>query len=206
MKFFIVFLLILTISCENNSQTEQQKYNYPGLGLLIESYYLDYFDFPNNINDLIMYVEIYKFPENFDATISKLKKNINKIFLVKVNGSLTITLEDSTIYETALRSPCEELSYNLPFYANKVLCFDKNMHPITSDIIIDDFREGLKKIKKHYKKVEKTENTNKYLMIKFDSSEGLSLFCKDNIQLNEYDYFQEVKKYLMSFTSKYKLA
>ena len=212
MRFVFFFTAMLLIACESNKQVEEHEYDYPGLGMILETYYFDYYNYPNNIKDLVTYVELRKFPENFNTTISKLNKNIDEIIFVNDQSKLIITLDDSTIYETALRNPCEELSYDFPVYISQVLCFDKNGHSITSDAIVDDFKSGLKKIKKQYTKVEKDENTNNHIrtkrliIIKFEPLEGLSSFCGDNIRLKKYDYFQEVEKYLMSFSNKYELS
>lgn len=206
MRFVFFFTAMLLIACKSNKQGEEHKYDYPGLGMMVEAYYFDYFDFPNSINDLVTYIELHKFPENFDTTIYKLKKNFDKIILAKEQSKLIIILDDSTIYETALRNPCEELSYNFSVYISKVLCFDNNGHSIMSDAIINNFKSRLKEIKKHYDKVEKDENANKFIIVRFEPLEGLSSFCGDNIRLKEYNYFQEVEKYLISFSNKYELS
>jgi hypothetical protein len=147
-----------------------------------------------------------KFPENFSLTIEKLKENKNNLNLNIVNNNLLITLEDSTIFKTILRSPCEELSYNIGFYLGKVQLFDEKEVPIANEKITDEFKNGLKEIKKHYKNVEKEGDENKYVMLKYTSSQELVPYCSTNIQLKDYKYFQEVQEYLNVFSKTHKIT
>jgi len=209
MKYFLIFILIIFVTHISDKKTNE--YDYPGLGMLIEAYYFDYYEYPNNINDLILYCNANQFPIDFNTTIKKLNKNRDKITFSKKENYLIITLKDSILYKTELRTPCSEFSYNLPVYLNKVLLFDKNGYSISSEKIINEFKADIKEIKKKYDKVKKEKNTNTYItnkhvMIKFIPSEGLSLFCKDDIQLKDFKYFQEMEKYLIKFSDKYELT
>lgn len=205
MKLVLVsfFFTVILMSCSNNNQADQHKYDYPGLGMIVEAYYGDYYDYPGTVDDLISFINACKLPENFDATIEKLKNNRNDIVLNNEKNTLIITLGDSVIYETEHRSPCDELSYNMGFYLDKELFFDAKGLSITSDEITNQFKSGMKEIKIRYDKVKKEGDTNKYVMLNFVHSKGLTLFCNENIQLKDYEYFQEVEKYLNVFSEKY---
>ncbi|HOG97102.1 MAG TPA: hypothetical protein PKX26_12835 [Prolixibacteraceae bacterium] len=205
MKLVLVsfFFTVILMSCSNNNQADQHKYDYPGLGQIVDAYYQDYYDYPGTVNDLISFINACKLPENFDTTIEKLKNNRDKIVLNNEKNTLIITLQDSVIYETAHRSPCDELSYNMGFYLGRVLFFDAMGLSITSDEITNQFKSGMKEIKIRYDKVKKEGDTNKYVMLNFVHFKGLTLFCNENIQLKDYEYFQEVEKYLNGFSEKY---
>lgn len=202
-KLVSLFFSVILMSCSNNNQSDQHKYDYPGLGLILEAYYLDYYDYPGNVNDLISYTNVYNFPENFDTTIKKVKNNKDKIFFKNEKNTLIITLEDSVIYETAHRSPCDELSYNMGFYLGKVLFFDIKELSITSVEITNQFKSGMKEIKIRYGKVKKEGDTNRYIMLNYVYSTGLTPFCNENIQLKDYEYFQEVEEFLNLFSERY---
>lgn len=189
--------------CSNNKQVGQDKYDYPGLGQILDAYYRDYYDYPSAVNDLILFINEYKFPENFDTTIEKLNNNRDNIILNNEEKTLIIKLEDSVIYETAHRSPCDEITYNMGFYLGNVLFFDATGLSITSDELTNQFKSGLKEIKIRFDKVKKEGDANKYVMLNFIHSKGLTLFCNENIQLKNYEYFQEIEKYLDVFSEKH---
>ena len=205
MKLVLVsfFFTVILMSCSNNNQADQHNYDYPGLGQIVESYYGDYYDYPGTVDDLISFINACKLPEDFDATIEKLKNNRNDIVLNNEKNTLIITLGDSVIYETEHRTPCDELSYNMGFYLDKDLFFDAKGVSITSDEITNQFKSSMKEIKIRYDKVKKEGDTNKYVMLNYVHSKGLTLFCNENIQLKDYEYFQEVEKYLNVFSEKY---
>lgn len=204
--YITVSILLLLVYC-SNKKGEQNKYNYPSLGMMVESYYFDYFDYPKSINELIKYVDLRDFPNNFDSTIKKLKNNIDNIILVNDYEKLIISLGDSTLYDCFKRNPCEDLSLNFPRYINRVLCFDEDGFPITSEALTNEFIAGLKRIRSEYKNVEKVKDpgsvySNRLVIIQFDLENGISPFCKGNIHLEEYNYFQKTEKYLKEFSYK----
>lgn len=202
-RYFIIVFVFAITSCSSNNENKTNKFEYPGLGMLIESYYRDYYDYPKTVNDLISFINACKLPENFDTTIEKLKNNRDKIVLNNENDTLIITLEDSVIYETAHRSPCDELSYNMGFYLGRVLFFDEKGLSVTSEEILNQFKSGIKEIKFSCNRVKKEGDTNKYVMLNFESLIGLTLFCNENIQLKNYEYFRELEKFLDVFSEKY---
>lgn len=205
MKLVLVsfFFTLILMSCSNNNQVDQHMYDYPGLGQIVEAYYRDYYDYPNTVDDLISFINACKFAENLHATIEKLKNTRNDIVLNNEKNTLKITLRDSLIYETEHRSPCDELSYNIGFYLDKDLFFDAKGLPINSDEIRNQFKSGMKEIKIRYNKVKKEGDTNKYVMLNFVHSKRFTLFCNENIQLKDYEYFQELEKYMNDFSGKY---
>lgn len=205
MRLMLFFFTIILVSCNSNNQADQHKYNYPGLGMIVDAYYQDYYDYPRTVNDLISFIDMRELPGSFDTTIVKLKNNRDEIALNNEKNTLIITLEDSVIYKTALRSPCDELSYNIGFYLGGVLFFDKKGLSIASGEMTNEFKNGMQEIKMRYDKVEKEGDINKYVMLKFVRTEGLTLFCKENIQLKDYEYFQEVEEYLNVFSEKYQI-
>jgi len=207
MRYLLIFSTILLLSCNSNNKTDNQnKYDYSGLGMLIETYYQNSFEYPKNIQELISYIDMNKFPENFNPTIEKLKDNKNNLNLNIVKDNLLITLGGSTVFKTALRYPCDELSYNMGFYLGKVLFFDEKEVPIANEKIANEFKNNLKEIKKHYKNVEKEGNENKYVMLKYTPSQELVPYCSTNVQLNDYKYFQEAQEYLNVFSKTHKIT
>lgn len=203
MKFVFFLFTIILMSCSSNNLTDQHKYDYQGLGMIIDAYYQDYYDYPRTVNDLILFIDVCELPKNFDTTIEKFKKNRDKIVLNNEKNTLIIKLEDSLIYETTLRSPCDELSYNIGFYLDRVLFFDAKGLSITSEEITNQFKSGMKEIKMRYDNVKKEGDINKYVMLKFVQPEGLTLFCNGNNLSKDYEYFQEAEEYLDIFSEKH---
>jgi hypothetical protein len=193
------------MSCDSNNQTGQHKYDYPGLGMIVDAYYQDHYDYPKTVDDLISFIDACELSGNFDTTIVKLKKNRDEIVLNNEKNTLIITLEDSVIFETAFRSPCDELSYNTGFYLGKVLLFNEKGLSIVSEEITNEFKNGMKEIKLRYDKVKKDGDINEYVMLKFAHPEGLTLFCNENISLKDYKYFQDVEGYINVFSEKYQI-
>ena len=207
MRYLTLLAIILFWSCNSNNQTDNHnKYAYPGLGELLDVYYRDYYSYPQSISELIAYINTNKFHSNFDTTIIKLKRNKDIINLEVKTNRFLILLEDSIIYETGLRTPCEEFDYNQGFYLGRVLCFDVNMNTLNSEKNDTEFKAGLKEIKMLYSKAEKEEGVNKYVMIKYTKLDGLTLFCDSNIDLIDYDYFNKVEEYLTRFSDKHKIT
>lgn len=193
------------MSCNSNNQTGHHKYDYPGLGMIIDAYYQDYYDYPKTIHDLLSFIDASELTANFDTTITKLKKNRGEIILNLKKNTLIITIEDSVIFETVVRSPCDELSYNTGFYLGKVLFFNEKGHSIISEETINEFKNGMKEIRLRFNNAKKDGDIIKYLILNFSYSEGLTLFCDENISLKDYKYFQEVEGYINVFSEKYHL-
>lgn len=207
MKNSIIIVFVIFIACNgsNNNTQAQHQYDYPGLGLIIDAYYRDYYDYPNSIEDLVTFTDESGFPENFDKTIEKLKKSKSEIELLKEEKKLKISINDSLIYTTPMSTPCDQFSDNKGFYLGRVLFFDEKGKAINSEEISNQFKIGLKNIKYHYNMVEKEGNANKYVMLKFEDPDGLSLFCDDCIPLNDYEYFKEVEIFTNKFSEEHKI-
>ncbi len=203
MKFIFISLplFVILISC-GNSRVNRHKYDYPGLGQIVEGYYWDYYDYPSGVNDLILFANTHEFPECFNTTIKKINIHKDEIILRNENRILTVRLGDHIIYETAHRSPCEELSYNMGIYLERVLFFDEEGFSINSDEITNQFKRGMKEIKIAYNESNKEKV---YVMLDFVRFRGLRIFCNDNIQIKNCKYFREVEKYLNIFSEKYSI-
>ncbi|MDZ4204210.1 MAG: hypothetical protein U1C46_05270 [Bacteroidales bacterium] len=173
--------------------------------MIIDGYYQAFYDYPRTVDDLISFIDVCEFSENFDTTIEKLKNNRDEIILNDKKNTLVISLGNRVIYETALRSPCDELSYNRGFYLGRVLFFDAKGLSVASDEITSEFKNGLKERKMRYDRTEKDGDINKYVILKFVQSEGLTPFCDGSIPLKDYEYFQVVEEYLIVFSEKHHL-
>ena len=125
--------------------------------------------------------------------------------MLKENNTLKFELADSLIYNTPISNPCEQFSDNKGFYLGRVLFFNENGTAINSDEVKSQFKSGLKNIKYHYGNVEKNDGTNKYVMLKFENPDGLSLFCDESIRLNDYKYFKEVENYSNRFSEEHQI-
>ena len=115
---------------------QNDKYDYPGLGHLIESYYYSYYEYPNSICDLFRCNDFknHVLGERYKETILKLKKNQNKIKWEKTEKELRIKLNDSILYYHKTNNDfCKELSSLWPEYLRKILFFDNDNCRIYDD-------------------------------------------------------------------------
>lgn len=207
MKKYIKFILILFIaSCSSNIKTNQvNKFEFPGLGMLIDAYYRDYYDYPQNTDAFILFCDSIKNNE-FESTIKKIKENKNRIAWSLGSNKIVITLVDSIIYETELRLPCDELLNNQGMYLDRILFFNTEGNSINSEEIESEFKKCLKEIKMDYSKIEKGDSETKYHLIQYTINIGLEPFCDNDKISTDIGYFKEIEVFLNSFTKKHMLS
>lgn len=198
-KWLLVSLICIFTSCGSNKTKNTDKYDYPGFGMLLDSYFFDYYEYPKNIDDFILYCNSIHIKELKNA-IKKIKENRNSFYWILSNDKITIKIENNIVYETFLRYPCEELSYNKAMYSKYLFFNDKNIL-IVSNQIEKEFKIKLKTIKKKYTKVIK----EKYLILEYTKTNKLSLFCDNSVDMSKYEYFLFLEKCLDVFSKKYNL-
>ncbi|WP_153639528.1 hypothetical protein [Prolixibacter sp. NT017] len=184
----------------------QQQDNYGGIGMIIESFYRLYYSYPENINDLLAFIDYYDFPEVFNGLISNLHKNRNEIRVNKTGNHLIITAGKEVIYDEEMRSPCDELSYDLPFYLQNILIFDKNGVSIDSEELVNEFKKEIKQVKLHFDKVERKDGAAVYVLLSYTLSDGLSPMCGSDYKISDYKYFDQVGDFLSVFVRKNKIS
>ncbi len=203
-KWLFIIWVFFFASCISSKTKNTDKYNYLGFGMLLEAYYRDYYEYPQNIDDFILYCSSIQ-EQAFGKTIKKIEENRTSLNWILSDDKITIKLEDSIIYETHLRCPCEELSYNLGVYLGKILFFNIDGIPVYSEELEEEFKSETRAIKMHYSKIVAEENTTKYHILEFSIEKGLVPFCIDDNIPNELEYYVEIEKYLKEFTHKYKI-
>lgn len=203
MKITFAFFCFIIVFMSCKSKKQAIEFDYPGLGLIIEAYYRDYFNYPNTMNDLTSFINKYNFPDNYAKTIKELNVNIDEMQLIKDSDELRLILKDNVLCKIALRSPCDELSFNTAFYLNRILFFDKNGFLLTSNNLGEVFKNDLKIIKYKFDKVKTYNETNEYVILNYQYSKGLMLYCDMNLILSDYDYFNQLELYLDTFCIKY---
>ncbi|GET25782.1 hypothetical protein NT017_21110 [Prolixibacter sp. NT017] len=174
--------------------------------MIIESFYRLYYSYPENINDLLAFIDYYDFPEVFNGLISNLHKNRNEIRVNKTGNHLIITAGKEVIYDEEMRSPCDELSYDLPFYLQNILIFDKNGVSIDSEELVNEFKKEIKQVKLHFDKVERKDGAAVYVLLSYTLSDGLSPMCGSDYKISDYKYFDQVGDFLSVFVRKNKIS
>lgn len=209
---FLITISLLLMSCSNSKKEKEiEKSNYSGLGIIVDAYYYDNYEYPKNIKALNNYIEQANFPNEYKGLIQKLKEGHQSIRIKTNNNKITICIEDNIIYESEIRTPCNELSYNLGFYVDNIILYDNS-----DNILIDkkelqkELKSGFKQISLNYNKVIEDTNSEsllltKYLLLKYEKDKGIDFFCSDTIKLDSYMYLIEIENYLNEFTNKYKL-
>jgi hypothetical protein len=193
------------MSCSRNNSNKTSKFEYHGLGMLIESYYRDYYEYPQNLNEFILFCDSIR-NNAYAATINKLKENRNNIKWTIESSKILVTIENGIIYETELRSPCDELTYNRGMYLGKVLFFNTNGVSIHSEELEFEFKNHLKEIKMHYSKIDSVYNESKYHLLEYTPDIGLLPFCDDDKISKEFGFFKEIERFLKVYTNKHNLS
>ena len=184
----------------------QQQDSYGGIGMIIESFYRLNYLYPENINDLLAFIDYYDFPEVFNGLISNLHKNRNEIRVNKTGNHLIITAGKEVIYDEEMRSPCDELSYDLSFYLQNILIFDKNGVSIDSEELINEFKKGIKQVKLHFDNVVKKDGSDVFVLVSYTLSDGLTPICSSDYKISDYKYFDLIDDFLSVFVSKNKIS
>jgi hypothetical protein len=199
-------LILFVASCSSNIKTDQvNKYEFPGLGMLIDAYYRDYYDYPKNSDEFILFCDSIN-TNDFETTIKKIKENKNRIAWSLGSNKIVITLNDSIIYETELRFPCDELLYNEVMYLDQILFFNTDGISINSEEIEAEFKNCVKEIKMHYSRIDEGDSETKYHLLQYTTNIGLEPFCNNDKILTDIGYFKEIEVFLNIFTKKHKLS
>jgi hypothetical protein len=204
-KYVLIITVLGIMSCSSNNTNKTDKFEYPGLGMLIESYYRDYYEYPQNLNGFILFCDSIN-NNDFEATIKKLKENRDKIEWTLESNKIVVAIEDSIIYETELRFPCDELVYNQGMYLDKILFFNINGISIHAEEFEIEFKKHLNEIKRHYSKTKMEYNETKYHLVQYTPDFGLVSLCDDDKTLQDVGYSKEIEDFLNVFTEKYRLS
>lgn len=178
------------------------KFSFPGLDVSLYSYNWYYLEYPDSIEQLIVYDSLSNclhqgFYRCSFETLHYLLANKDKIVWNKEYGDIFIIAGNDTIaaqgYDSRIRY-CDEL-----MASNKNICriFDKKGRYAYSEEIEKEIRHGLDemKAKGHY---ELPSQASLHLLV-FVPCDGLRLFCDDeDISLNS-AWFHELENYLEGF-------
>ncbi|GET31262.1 hypothetical protein PbJCM13498_01250 [Prolixibacter bellariivorans] len=184
----------------------EQQDNYGGMGMIIDSFYRLNYSYPESIKDLLAFIDYYDFPEVFNGLISNLHKNRNDIEINKAGNHLIITAGKEVIYDEEMRSPCDELSYDLPFYLQNILIFDKNGVSIDSEKRVNEFKKEIKQVKLHFDNVVKKDGSDVFVLVSYTLSDGLTPICSIDYKISDYKYFDLIDDFLSVFVSKNKIS
>jgi len=207
-KLILLFYIVFVASCLSTSR--EDKPDFTGLGSVVYSYYWNHYGYPANVYDLLIFLKEGEFPDEFQnlqRTITANSKQI-KISRNYEENSIEVAYRDSLIYSAPIRTPCDELEYNLSTYVSSVLFFDKSGQPILDqkDELKQDFVRNITELKKHYHSYLKNEkNLPKYIMLQFRRDNGLTTYCNDLVNLDRYNYIIELSAYLIEFVDKNEL-
>lgn len=208
-KFLFIYLLfVFTFSCRNETkQSNSENLNFEGLGIILEAYYYNYFEYPSNINQLISYTEGLDFPDRFDSTIKRIKESDVNIKVIIKNDKYLIINNNEIIYETKNRTVCDDFFYNPNLYLGRLLFFDEKQELITNDYLHVELKKHIRLIQKNYSKIEKETKEksimeHKYVFFQYDIKNGLTRLCDNEIDYKFDTYLSDIEICLNGFSRK----
>ncbi len=205
MKYkLIICALLVSFSCQTHKN--DKKVNIDGfyLQILLESYYSQYYQYPKDLDSFMMFIKDYEFPDEYSKTINTFKRERKNIFIENNDSMLIIKHKEDTVFTSNLRSPCDELNYNIAYYLNNYLLFNRQYESVINDSLVVELQNGLKNIQCNYNKVLEDNNPESFInyqiiILTYDLDNGLNSFCSNNKVLGYYPYFGEVENYLFEF-------
>ncbi len=187
---------------------------YPFLREAVENYFYAYYDFPNNSNDLIRYVESIDWShmigeEPLKITIANLKKNKSSIKFGLVGNTLEVNIRENIKVRTFGRNVCEKITSRKDIsvrLVNNFQYFDKDGISLGASEIIEqyeeDFKTEIKGILIKYKKVFGLKLYERLQLMEYSLQNGLSFYCKGNntgkLDIRS-DFYVEISKYCENF-------
>lgn len=177
---------------------------------LINSYEVDYLEYPESLDDLINYDQATKgmkdesFERCIAATLSYLEMFNDQLTWQKNDSLFLLTTNTDTISCRIGPSRGVSICWSDNLREKSVfLFFDKYGTAVINDDLLTSFKRGLQEIRKKYK--DEQFNVSDYHIIQYFTSSGLSPFCEEDTIALDIEWFRDVEPYLERFTSENEL-